>query len=100
MSGSIIPVFAADTTQNSNTTTNVQTQVNGKSVLTLDDAINAASSISDTLALDNKKITYQDKINNITEDQDDFNDVDDDQEDYDQNTADANLNKLKQQKRL
>ena len=59
MSGSIIPAFAADTTtQNTSTITSVQAQTNGKPVLTLDDAIKAAISNSETLALDEKKISY------------------------------------------
>lgn len=102
MSGSIMPVFAADTVQNSNNTVNVQSQVNGKPVLTLDDAIKSAISISDTLALDEKKITYQDKINDIKDKQDDFNDAvndgNEDKEDFDNDTADISLDKLKQQR--
>ena len=71
-------------------------------VLTLDDAIKAAISISDTLALDEQKIAYQDKANDITKKQDDFskeqNAIDiDDKEKYDDNTADAKLNQAKQQ---
>ena len=76
----------------------MQTQVNGKSVLTLDDAIKAAISISDTLALDEQKISYQDKTNDITKKQDDYNNVDDNKDNYDNNTADNSLNKLKQQR--
>ena len=70
ISGSIMPVFAADTTQNLLlkyiTLYNMQ-QTNQKTVLTLDDAIKSAISISDTLALDEKKISYQDKTNDIKE---------------------------------
>ena len=44
-------------------------------VLTLDDAIKSAISISDTLTLDEKKIAYQDKTNDLNEEQDDFNKV-------------------------
>jgi len=101
MSGSIMPVFAADTAQSTTTVAanaNVQTQVNGKSVLTLDDSIKAATSISDTLALDEQKISYQDKTNDITKKQDDYNDVNDNKDNYDNNTADNSLNKLKQQR--
>jgi outer membrane protein TolC len=97
MSGSIMPVFAADITQ-STSTTNIQTQTNPKSVLTLDDAIKSAISISDTLTLDEMKISYQDKTNDITKKQDDFNNVVDDKESYDNDTADNSLNKLKQQR--
>ena len=102
MSGSIMPVFAADTAQSTTTTVaanaNVQTQVNGKPVLTLDDAIKAAISISDSLALDEQKISYQDKTNDLNKKKDDFNNVDSDKENYDNNTADNSLNKLKQQR--
>jgi len=100
MSGSVMPVFAADTTQITQTTqsTNIRTQTNQKTVLTLDDAIKSATSISDTLTLDEQKITYQDKTNDITKKQDDFNNVNDDKENYDNDTADNSLNKLKQQR--
>jgi len=97
MSGSIMPVFAADATQNTSNTENVQTQVNGKPVLTLDDAIKSAISISDTLKLDETKISYQDKTNDINEKQDDFNNTNDTKKDYDNSSADISLNKLKQQ---
>lgn len=96
MSGSIIPVFAADATQN--IITAVQNQVSQKSVLTLDDAIMEAIRNSETLALDDKKISYQDKTNDIKEMQDDFNNVSDDVEDYDDDTADIKLKKAKQQR--
>ena len=64
MSGSIIPVFAADTIKsNSTATTNVQTnniqaQTNQKAVLTLDEAIKSAISISDPLKLDEVIVNY------------------------------------------
>lgn len=93
MSGSIMPVFAADT--QSTPTVNVQT--NQKPVLTLDDAIKSAISISDTLVLDEQKIAYQDKINDLNKKQDDFNKVTDELEKYDDDTSDANLNQAKQQ---
>jgi hypothetical protein len=98
--GSVMPVFAADTTQIAQTTqnTNIRTQTNQKAVLTLDDAIKSATSISDTLILDEQKITYQDKTNDITKKQDDFNNVNGDKENYDNDTADNSLNKLKQQR--
>ena len=77
ISGNIMPVFAAETTQ-STSIDNIQTQTNQKSVITLDDAIKSAISISDTLILDGNKITYQDKTNDINEALDDFNNVSDD----------------------
>ena len=56
ISGSIIPAFAADTTtQNTSTITSVQAQTIGKPVLTLDDAIKAAISNSETIKLMNRK---------------------------------------------
>ncbi|BCZ45059.1 multidrug transporter [Clostridium gelidum] len=104
MSGSIIPVFAADTIKSTSTaTTNVQTnniqaQTNQKAVLTLDEAIKSAISISDPLKLDEKKISYQNKTNDLKEKQDDFNDVSGDQEDFNDDTRDITLKKLKQQR--
>jgi len=93
MSGSIIPAFAADTTQNASVA-NVQT--NQKAVLTLDEAIKSAISTSDTLAYDEMNISYQDKTNDIKEEQDDFKNVSDDVEDFHKDTADINLKKAKQ----
>ena len=105
MSGSIIPVFAADSTTNASITTTTAsnaastTTANSKSnVLTLDDAIKSTISISNTLALDEQKISYQDKENDINKKADDFNDVDDDKEKYDDDTADTTLDQLKQQR--
>jgi len=92
MSGSIMPVFAADTTQN----VNIQNQVSQKPILTLDEVIKSAISISDTLAYDEMNISYIDKTNDIKEDQDDFNKVSDDVEDFHKDTADINLKKAKQ----
>jgi len=92
MSGSIMPVFAADTTQN----INIQNQVSQKPILTLDEVIKSAISISDTLAYDEMNISYIDKTNDIKEDQDDFNKVSDDVEDFHKDTADINLKKAKQ----
>jgi len=97
ISGSIMPVFAAETTQ-STSTDNIQTQINKKSVITLDDAIKSAISISDTLTLDGNKITYQDKTNDLNEAQDDFNNVSDDKKNYDKDSNNNSLDKLKQQR--
>lgn len=99
VSGNVIPAFAADTIQNTTTITNVQTQANAKSVLTLNDAIKAAISNSDTLKLDDKKISYQDKINDINEEINDANDkINDDKKDLDEDTSDITLKQLKQQR--
>ena len=93
MSGSIMPAFAADTT-------NAQVQAVGKQVLTLDDAIKAAISNSDTLVLDEKKITYQNKINDTNEDLDDYNEdneaITDDKKDLNEDTRDNTLKQLEQ----
>ena len=102
MSGSIVPAFAADTTtQNTSTITSVQSQTIGQPVLTLDDAIKAAISNSETLTLDEQKISYQDKINNVNEKLDDFsvdsNTISDENKNLDSDTADITLNQLKQQ---
>jgi hypothetical protein len=103
MSGSVIPVFAADSATNSSTTTASSTAgtttANAQSnVLTLEDAIKSAISISNTLALDEQKIAYQDKENDITKKEDDFNNVNDDKEKYDDDTADTTLDQAKQQR--
>jgi outer membrane protein TolC len=99
MSGSIMPVFAADSTTNAATTTASTSAVGTQSnVLTLDDAVKATISISNTLALDEQNIAYQDKENDLTKKQDDFNNVDDDKQKYDDNTADTKLDQLKQQR--
>jgi hypothetical protein len=102
MSGSIMPAFATDTTQNDSTanvqTNNIQANTNQKAVLTLDEAIKSAISNSETLALDEINISYIDKTNDIKEDQDDFNNVKDDVDDYHKDTADVNLKKAQQQR--
>ncbi|OPJ66241.1 TolC family protein [Clostridium chromiireducens] len=99
ISGSIVPAFASDNVESTNNTTaNVQIQVNGKVLLTLDDAIKAAISNSNTLALDEKKISYQDKVNDINEKIDDAKDADSDHKDYDEDINDNTLSQLKQQR--
>lgn len=99
MSGTAIPVFAADTTTtNAATTASVQAQT-VKPVLTLDDAIKAAINNSNTLELDDKKISYQDKINDLNEKIDDTTPgISDDTEDFNKDTRDNTLNQLKQQR--
>jgi outer membrane protein TolC len=105
MSGSIIPAFAADSTSTAATTTAAASSTTGtttantqSNVLTLDDAIKSTLSMSTTLALDEQKIAYQDKENDITKKSDDFNSASDDKEKYDNNTADTTLDQLKQQR--
>ena len=101
MSGSVIPAFAADaTTQNTSATTSVQAQTNVKPLLTLDEAIKAAISNSETLTLDEQKISYQDKINGVNEKIDDFNSstITDEKQTLDNDTADITLKQLKQQR--
>jgi hypothetical protein len=97
MSGGITPVLAADTTQ-SVQTSNKQTQTDGKSILTLADCIQSAISISNTLALDENKINYQEKTNNLYDKVDDFNDPDDDVKDFNKDNADIKLKQLEQQR--
>lgn len=102
MSGSVIPVFAADstsTTATASSTAGTTTTANAQSnVLTLDDAIKSTISMSNTLALDEQKIAYQDKENDITKKADDFSNVNDNKQKYDDNTADTTLDQLKQQR--
>jgi hypothetical protein len=99
ISGNIIAVFAADTNiQNTSTSSMIQAETNQKSIFTLKDAINAAISNSDTLALDQKKINYQDKINYVYEEFDDYNDISGDHEDFNDDTRDNTVSQLEQQK--
>ncbi|MFT8352640.1 TolC family protein [Clostridium saccharoperbutylacetonicum] len=96
--GSIMPVFAADTTkQDSNTVTSTQT-ISGKQLFTLDEAIKAAISNSDTLAIDDKKASYQDKVNDVNERIDDATSVSGDKEDYNKDTRDNSLNQAEQKR--
>lgn len=67
--GDIVSVFAADTKQSTNLNFQIQSDV--RSILTLDEAIKAAINNSEILALDEKKINYIDKINDISEKIDD-----------------------------
>jgi hypothetical protein len=98
MSGSIMPVLAADTTnQDSNTVTSTQT-ISGKPLFTLDEAIKAAISNSDTLAIDDKKVSYQDKVNDVNERIDDAASVSGDKEDYNKDTRDNSLNQAEQKR--
>lgn len=108
ISGTAVPVFAAETTSSTSTsstsavtTQNISTSVQvqtTKPVLTLDDAIKATISNSNTLELDDKKISYQDKFNDINEKIDDETGVAGDREDFNQDTRDNTLNQLKQQR--
>lgn len=77
MSGSIVPAFAADTIQNTENITNVQTLAKQSSVFTLDDAITAAIANSSTIVLQSKKINLEDDKLDIQDD------IDDDGYDYD-----------------
>ena len=86
MTGSIMPVFAADTDQNVGTsvkqnTNNViyeQNQVKQNPVLTLKQAIDAAINNSDKLALKSKEIKLYENKADIQDELDDFQDNDDD----------------------
>lgn len=100
MSGSIIPAFAADndTQQTGNTNTTASKIVNGKPVLTLDEAIKDAISNSETLAIDDNKIGYIDKTGDYYDDEDDAKKVDDDVHDFNKDNQEVKLNQAKQQK--
>lgn len=99
MSGSIMPVFAADNAQQTANTTIASGQtVNGKSILTLDEAIKAAISNDDKLAYDEKAISYQDKMNDDNEKIDDVKKVNDDDEDFNKDNRENKLDQLKQQR--
>lgn len=116
MSVSIIPAFAEAVNQSTNANAAVnqsldeipnqsinnytygKSSVSQKSLLTLKGAIDSAVSTSETLALDDKKITYQDKMNDLNEEKDDASNTDDDKKDFDKDTNDNTLDALKQQK--
>lgn len=105
MSGTAVPVFAADTTTTNaattaavqNSSTSVQAQTT-KPVLTLDESIKAAISNDDKLAYDEKAISYRNKINDNKEELDSAMSVGGDTEDFNQDTRDNTLNQLKQQR--
>lgn len=108
MSGTALPVFAADSTTTStntatttaiaqNNSTAVQAQT-VKPLLTLDEAIKVAISNSNTLELDEKKISYQNKFDDINEKIDDASNAGGDKKDFDEDTRDVNLKQLKQQR--
>lgn len=77
ISGSIIPAYATESI-NTSVIKNVQTLANEDNILTVEEAINAAISNSDTLALKSKEIKLaKDKLD-IQDDIDDFKDEDHD----------------------
>ncbi len=104
--GSMVPVFAVDTTQGTDASVNAQVQTGANTMLTLDDAIKSAISSSDTLALDDKKISYMDKINHVNEQIDDNPQLmgkqeipmSDDMKDLNKDTRDVKLKQCKQQR--
>lgn len=104
--GSMVPVFAVDTTQGTDTSVNTQVQTGANTMLTLDDAIKSAISSSDALALDDKKISYMDKINDVNEQIDDNPQLvgkqeipmSDDMKDLNKDTRDVKLKQCKQQR--
>ncbi|MCI1579127.1 MAG: TolC family protein [Clostridium beijerinckii] len=101
MSGSVVPALAADSTQQTTTSTSTAKNsqiVNGKPLLTLDEAVKEAISISEILQLDTSKITYQDKTNDLNEDLDDSKDVSGDEEDFNDDTREVSANKARQQR--
>ncbi|AJG98253.1 hypothetical protein LF65_01648 [Clostridium beijerinckii] len=64
MSGSVMPVFAVDTTQSTNV---MQTQSNQKSVITLDEVVKSAVDNSDKLALKTNQITVYERKMDLEE---------------------------------
>lgn len=96
ISGLAIPVMADTkvTYANSDSTN----QNNTKQVLTLEDAIKNAIANSDTLNLYDKKINYQNQINNANETLDKYKDLDSDTDDYNDDLRELTLNQLKQKK--
>jgi len=98
VSGSFMPVFAADNTVQIDTMINSLYSKNQKPLLTLDDSIKGAVSASETIQLDTKKITYQDNVNDVNEDLDDYNNVSGDEEDFNEDTRDVTVDKLRQKR--
>ncbi|MBC2459097.1 TolC family protein [Clostridium beijerinckii] len=101
MSGSVVPAFAADSTQQTTTSTSTATNsqiVNGKPLLTLDEAIKGAISNSETLAIDDSKIGYINRTGDLNDDVDDAKDINDDVHDFNDDNQEIKLNQAKQQK--
>ena len=98
VSGSFMPVFAADNAVQIDTMINSLYSKNQKPLLTLDDSIKGAVSASETIQLDTKKITYQDNVNDVNEDLDDYNNVSGDEEDFNEDTRDVTVDKLRQKR--
>ncbi|OOM78420.1 TolC family protein [Clostridium sp. BL-8] len=102
----MVPVFASDITQNPNIYEVVQAQANANTILTLDDAIKSAISISEILALDEKKISYTNKINDVNKQIDDDPQMvgkqeiplPDNRKDLNDDTRDVKLKQCKQQR--
>lgn len=102
--GDIVSVFAADTKQSTNLNFQIQSDV--RSILTLDEAIKAAINNSEILALDEKKINYIDKINDISEKIDDNPrlvgkieiEMPDEKKDLNKDTCEIQLKQAKQQR--
>lgn len=97
MSGSLMPVFAADNTAPIYTVKNIS-ELNQKPILTLEEAIKGAVSTSEILQLDTKKITYQDKVNDVNEDLDDYNNVSGNEEEFNEDTREATVDELRQKR--
>lgn len=106
ISGNTVSVFGADITQNIDTVTSVQAKVNIKSVFTLDEAIKSAIGNSGILALDEKKINYMEKVNDINEKIDDNPqlvgrveiEMSDERKNLNEDTRDIKLKQCKQQR--
>ncbi len=106
MCGSIVPVFAEDTIQETDASVNTQVKTDANAILTLDDVIKSAISSSEILALDDKKISYMDKTNDVNEQIDDNPQIvgkqeipmPDDMKDLNKDTRDVKLKQCKQQR--
>lgn len=106
MSVSVVPAFGKDVAQSTNYVSNVQTKANKKPVFTLAEAIKAAINISEVLELDEKKINYMHKINDINEKIDDNPqligkveiEMSDERKDFNEDTRDIKLKQCKEQR--
>lgn len=76
----------------------IEGQDQSKELLSLDESIDSALKNSETIALYDKKISYQNKINKTNANLEDATDTDDDLKDYNDDTRKINIQTLKQQK--
>lgn len=99
ISGSVVPVMAADKTSNVVSINSItKSKLANNKVLTLEEAIKTAISNSETLKVYDKKISYQNQINSANEKIDDAKDTDDDTKDYNKDSRDIELKLLKKER--